>query len=85
MPYIKDAHLRELLISGKTFPRNAGELTFMLFYLCRKYVEVNGKTFTVLAEVLGALSATSLEFYRKDIAPYEDTKIVDNGDVIIDS
>lgn len=30
---------------------------------------------------LGVLSAIQLEFYRRKVAPYEDEKITENGDV----
>lgn len=30
---------------------------------------------------LGLLSAVAHEFYRRNVAPYEDTKIAENGDV----
>jgi hypothetical protein len=32
-------------------------------------------------DVLGALEGAKLEFYRRIAAPYEDTKIQENGDV----
>ena len=30
---------------------------------------------------MGVLSAIQAEFYRRDVAPYEDEKIAENGDV----
>jgi hypothetical protein len=32
--------------------------------------------------VIGALEAAKLEFYRRQVAPYEDGKIAENGDVV---
>ena len=34
-----------------------------------------------LNRALGVLSAVTQEFYRRVVAPYEDQKIADNGDV----
>jgi len=33
------------------------------------------------AFAMGVLSAITEEFYRRKVAPYEDEKIVENGDV----
>lgn len=30
---------------------------------------------------MGVLSSIQAEWYRRDVAPYEDTKIIENGDV----
>jgi hypothetical protein len=35
-------------------------------------------------DVLGALHAAGLEFNRRIVAPYEDTKIEQNGDIAYD-
>jgi hypothetical protein len=32
-------------------------------------------------EIVGMLDCAKMEFYRRNTAPYEDTKIVQNGDV----
>jgi hypothetical protein len=32
-------------------------------------------------DVMGALTGANMEFYRRFVADYEDTKIRDNGDV----
>lgn len=34
-----------------------------------------------LRDALGTLDAVKLEFYRKKVAPYEDEKALENGDV----
>jgi len=34
-----------------------------------------------LNELIGALEAAKLEFYRRKVAPYEDTKIQETGDL----
>jgi hypothetical protein len=42
---------------------------------------MNGENYQHFNDVLGALEGAKLELYRRRIAPYEDTKIVENGDV----
>lgn len=81
MPYIDDKAKKNVKEFGPTTP---GELNYfitttVLSYLNRvssgkvKYAHVN--------DVIGALEACKLEFYRRYAAPYEDTKILENGDV----
>lgn len=64
-------------------PRSPGELTYAFMRLAREYMKraPNGPSFAVYAEVLAALEATKLEFYRRDVSPYEDAKLAENGDV----
>ncbi|MCI0656857.1 MAG: hypothetical protein L0170_07275, partial [Acidobacteria bacterium] len=62
-------------------PETPGDLTFLIYHIIRSYVERKGLRFQVIAEVLGALSAADREFYRRVAAPYEDQKLLDNGDV----
>ncbi len=80
MPYIEPG-LRPAIDSGRMVPRNVGELTYAMTRLALNYVEQQGTSFTVFAAVLAALDATAREFYRRMVAPYEDTKIEENGDV----
>lgn len=79
MPYVKP-EIRDVLALGGV-PFTPGELTYQLTMSCVQYLEHADCGFRQMAEVLGALEATKLEFYRRIAAPYEDTKIVENGDV----
>jgi len=49
--------------------------------LAKEYLIVHGKGYRTMNEVLGAFDAASKEFYRRVVAPYEDEKIEQNGDV----
>lgn len=72
--------------------------------LVSTYIQTRGERFATFAEILGALAATELEYYRRTkhqefqrrlftievvradfyntiVAPYEDRKIAENGDV----
>ena len=80
MPYIESRTRSALDRRGVGAPATVGELTYVLYRTCLDYLGPNPR-FTHFAEVLGALSATENEFYRRQVAPYEDIKILQNGDV----
>jgi hypothetical protein len=78
MPYIEDADRERVLGDG---PKTAGELNFAFTYLILEYIDRKGENYQTLNDVMGALEGAKLELYRREIAPYEDTKIKKNGDV----
>jgi hypothetical protein len=80
MPYI-DPLLRFGGALGNVHPTTVGELTYRLTKQLTNYVDRMGESFDVYAECLGALEAVKLELYRRRIAPYEDKKCAQNGDV----
>jgi len=82
MPYIPQED-RADLDSGQRDdkPLNVGELTYMLYKMCLEYVDDNHVSYKDYAHVMGALECTKMEFYRRILAPYEDIKIRENGDV----
>lgn len=75
MPYIKQ-YKRDNII-----PTNSGELNFHITKLCNNYIEDNGKSYDVFNEIIGVLECAKLEVYRRVVAPYEDQKKEENGDV----
>ena len=79
MPYIQDR--RKRLKEGTALPQNAGELNFMVCVLADGYLARKGLSYAVVNEVTGAIECAKLEIYRRIAAPYEDTKIKENGDV----
>lgn len=80
MPYI-DKLTREKILANDHAPANAGELNFVLTVTCLAYFSRNGGRYQQINDVLGALEGAKMEFYRRLAAPYEDTKIAENGDV----
>lgn len=60
---------------------NVGQLTFKLTDSITDYIDNKGESFQTYAEILGALEAAKLELYRRRVAPYENQKCLDNGDV----
>lgn len=79
MPYInQDA--RDAIDSGE-IPVTAGELNYLLTVTVLEYIAFNGKSYSSFNDAIGALEACKLELYRRHVAPYEDEKIAENGDV----
>lgn len=87
IPYIKkenrkwiDANLDKLIdwlpeISDET----VGDYTYIVYKLLSK--AVYKKKYYKYALVLGVLESAKIEFYRRQIAKYENKKIKENGDV----
>lgn len=77
MPYIDPTDRARARVE----PRTPGELNFAITELLADYVQEKGLTYTHLNDCLGACEGAKAEFYRRIVAPYEDTKIATNGDV----
>lgn len=84
MPYI-DKDDREFFNSKLTFNTTAlhtpGDLNYCITKLVDHYISVHGKNYANINAAIGALECAKLELYRRIAAPYEDTKIEQNGDV----
>lgn len=81
MPYIKQADRDRLNVNAAALIRTAGELNFVFTEIIKWYVETHGLEYKAINDVIGALEATKLEFYRRVAVPYEQGKIALNGDV----
>lgn len=80
MPYLKE-EVRESLKYTARAAASAGELNFLFAQVIQEYLDQHGCSYVVLNEVVGALECCKLEVYRRIVAPYEDEKISENGDV----
>jgi len=80
MPYIKLKDRLDIKTGLRT-PKTAGELNYLLTITCRQYVKDLGECYQSYNDIMGALEGCKLEWYRRGIAPYEDKKIVENGDL----
>jgi hypothetical protein len=78
MPYI-DPKDRD--VNAAHYPHNAGELNYAITLLIRDYFRSNGGRYQQINDIIGALEGAKAEFYRRVVAPYEDIKIRENGDV----
>lgn len=81
MPYIDKMRRQVLKYMRDNPPANAGELNFLITELVWEYICLKGKKYQHFNDVIGALEGAKLELYRRQIAPYEDKKIEENGDV----
>lgn len=62
-------------------PETPGELNFAFTIIGIHYIDDKGESYQAINDVIGALEGAKLEFYRRLAAPYEDSKIKENGDV----
>jgi len=60
---------------------NPGDLNYIISMVCAHYMSIKGQSYTHFNDVIGVLESAKLEFYRRKVAPYEDEKIKENGDV----
>jgi len=79
MPYIEQ-HERADIEFGVT-PRSAGELNYAITRVIVKWLSLTPTNYGDLNTAIGVLECAKLELYRRIAAPYEDTKIRENGDV----
>lgn len=80
MPYIREDD-REYLHMQEAVAENAGQLNYQLMIYILRYMKLRGRSYQTYAEVEGVLSHISKEIYRRSAVPYEDKKMLENGDV----
>ena len=82
MPYIKQSD-RDVLNNYVDLPASTtpGELAYLFHRLIARYLIQTGVTYQNLATTYGIIGTVKDEFYRRVVAPYEDKKIEENGDV----
>jgi len=85
MPYISEQNRKELMWVdraledlNKSRKMSAGELQYVIALAIK---HIGPENYQDMNDVMGALAGAQMEFYRRTVAPYEDTKIVLNGDV----
>jgi len=81
MPYIENYLRKEITGPQKRSPKTSGELTFSLYRTIMDYVTTNRRSWQTYSDVLGALTGCTQEFYRRVVAPHEDKKLEENGDI----
>jgi hypothetical protein len=84
MPYIPaarrpdfDALLEQLAAQVQT----EGELNYCIYKLATLHVGRIGESYANLARCGSAMEHAKLEWYRRRLAPYEDQKIAQHGDI----
>ena len=87
MPYILPADRQKLRTATDAIDAvidettTAGDLNYMISLMARAYIDAKGLRYEHLNAVVGALDSCKAEFQRRVVAPYEDRKIEENGDV----
>ena len=86
MPYIPTENrtrLYNLLENYFRYPgaENSGELNYILTIIINSYFKEHGSNYAAINDVVGALEGAKVEFQRRAVAPYEDKKIKENGDI----
>lgn len=82
MPYVDTDTRVEIDMSpiGHADIFDAGQLNYGITSLCIGYLG-NDPNYQRYNEVIGVLECAKQELYRKAVAPYEETKIKENGDI----
>ena len=75
-----DEKSRQLAVSTLEIT-SPGDLAFVFYRLCQLYIIRNGRKFETLNGLVGVLETTKGEVSRRILAPYEDRKMRENGDV----
>ena len=83
MPYItsKDRPCFQNTINKLSSLKSPGELNYVLTLVCKKYMKEHSENYQTFNDIVGALECCKQEFYGRVVAPYEDEKIQQNGDV----
>jgi hypothetical protein len=81
MPYLRQTYREgygnDLGVRARYFP---GDLNYVITKIVRDYLG-NVPTYADFTAAIGVLESAKLELYRRMIAPYEDQKLKENGDV----
>ena len=83
MPYIKSEQRQKFdtwLYQCPLF-NLPGELSYVITRILRNYIMGEQFSYITAVIVVGVMVLTTVEFIRRLVNPYEDTKIQQNGDV----
>ena len=93
MPYIKtedrkkvDDQINELILAISEADPTGHDVDGFVNYSFTRIIHhlydlVNRPTYKKSNAAMGVLGCIAQELYRRKVAPYEDTKIIENGDV----
>ena len=89
MPYITDEEKKDLDRSIKTLSTLLrkgdfrGRLNYSISSIFNNLIQGNGLSYRLINDFIGVLECVKLESYRRIATPYEDSKIVANGDIYL--
>ena len=84
MPYIKAEDRPKILNKLKSLSMeidSSGELNYTISKLIDLLMQKWGEKYENYNAVMGVLTNVQFELYRRKVAPYEDKKIAENGDI----
>lgn len=85
MPYIAEKSVEQLKFITDQIDAmgviTPGELNYLITQLMIKQASAQGVSYATLNSIVGAVESAKAEFQRRVVAPYEDQKAYDNGDV----
>lgn len=79
MPYIEKKDRIPLEMTRHA--RTPGELNYLLTLTALDYLDHHKLSYKTLSEVVAAFECAKLEFVRRIVGPYEDSKVRSNGDL----
>lgn len=79
MPYIPQSEKKR--VDQDNLITTAGQFNYALNQLISIYIDQNDFNYQTSNDIIGAMECAKLELYRRLVAPYEDSKILQNGDV----
>ncbi|MFW6242766.1 MAG: DUF6899 family protein [bacterium] len=84
MPYLKKEKRNKfdhaLLILNEEI-ENGADINYCITKLCILFIKKFGKNYKNLSECISSMECAKNEFYRKQIAPYENLKERENGEI----
>lgn len=80
MPYITQER-RDQIWDNDLDIRTPGELNFIFTIHIKEYIQNKGLGYQTINDIVGALECCKMEFIRRVVNPYEDSKIKSNGDI----
>jgi hypothetical protein len=92
MPYIKpldreiydkeiNALVEKLTDGDKYTSPTVGEVNYIISSIIWNVYRKVGPSYTLGNNLIGVLECVKQEFYRRQLGPYEDAKIKENGDI----
>lgn len=88
MPYVNEEQREEVLGwlgKGDSPEFTPGQVNFLITTILDEWVASEKLCYDNINEAIGILECVKMEFYRRIAAPYEDEKMIQNGDVYSDS
>jgi hypothetical protein len=87
MPYIKQEDREKfenslnLLKKDICSDDSKGELTYILYSISLEWIKKKGKSYTSISSGISSLIDAAEELRRRELNPYEDVKLKENGDI----